>query len=150
MIKTPYQTNYGTNTSTLSLDITTFISGATTNPTPNTSSSYARVQKIGNQVQINFKYVFATTGTTGAMSINLPYPINSNYPKPQGNAQIRYVGSSSGQVHICWFNENTASNINIVASTTFGGVPVAFTNLSPKSGLSTGDILTGVIFYETN
>jgi hypothetical protein len=144
----PFTTSFSSSISSTSIDIETFISGVSTSPTPNTSSSYARYQKIGSIVQIEFKYVFLTTGTTGAMSINLPYPINSNYPKPLSVAHSRYV-SGTGEVFIGHYNENTASSINVVFSTTYGGVPVSYTNLSPKSGLTAGDIISGLIIYET-
>lgn len=150
MIKQPFQTSFGTNTAVSSIDITGFLTGATANPTPNTTTSYARFQKIGSLVQVEYKYVFATAITTGAISINLPLPINTNYPKPQSIGHIRYIGSSTGQVHVVMYNENNANSVNIVASPTYGGVPVAFTNLSPISGLGIGDILSGVIFYETS
>jgi len=148
MNSTPFSTSYGTNTTVKSIDISTFITGATLSPTPNTSSSYARYQKIGSIVQIEFKYVFLTTGTTGNMSINLPVPINSNYPKPQSVCNCRYV-TGTGEVFIGHYNENTASSINLVFSTTYGGVPAGFTNLSPKSGLAATDVLTGLIVYES-
>lgn len=145
----PFTTSYGLSTSINTIAITTFISGVTTNPTPDTASSYARYQAVGNLVQIEYKYVFATTGTTGAMSINLPLPISTAYPKPQSIGHIRYIGSSTGQVHPVIYNERNVNSVNIVASTTFGGIPVAFTNLSPNTGLGAGDILTGLIIYET-
>jgi len=144
----PFATSFGTNTSVNSIDISTFITGVSTSPTPNVSSSYARFQKIGSIVQIEFKYVFLTTGTTGAMSINLPLPINSNYPKPFSVAHSRYI-SGTGEVFIGHYNENTANSVNVVFSTTYGGVPVSYTNLSPKSGLTAGDIFSGLIVYES-
>ena len=83
----PFTSNYGTNTSVNSIPIESLITGATTSPTSNTGS-YARWQKIGSNVIIEFKYIFLTTGS-GAMSINLPVPINTNYPKPQSIFHIR-------------------------------------------------------------
>ena len=106
----PFQTSFGTNTSVSNISIAGFISGATTNPTPNTTGSYARFQKIGSIVQIEFKYIFLTVPTTGAMSINLPLPINANYPKPQSIFHIRYSNSpGTGQVHYGFYNENTST-----------------------------------------
>jgi hypothetical protein len=71
----PFVSNYGTNTSVQSASIASFITGATNSPTPS-AGSYARWQKIGSIVNIEFKYIFATVPTTGAMSINLPIPIS--------------------------------------------------------------------------
>ncbi len=144
----PFSSNYGTNTSVLSADITTFLTGTTANPVP-AAGSYARYQKIGSLVNVEFKYIFSTTITTGNIRINLPIPINSNYPKPQSVAHIRYIGTGTGQVHICLYNEVSSSVIAIVAQTTFGGVPANFTSASPNAGLGTNDILTGVIIYES-
>ena len=149
MNTTPFVSNYGTNTSVLSADITSFLTGTTANPVPATGS-YARYQKIGSLVNVEFKYIFASTITTGNIRINLPIPINSNYPKPQSVAHIRYSGTGTGQVHICLYNEVSASVIAVVAQTTFGGVPANFTSASPNAGLGTNDIFTGVIIYETN
>ena len=146
----PFTTAYGTSfPNVTSINIATFISGATTNPTPN-GSSYARFQQIGSLVTVTFKYVFATTGTTGDMSINLPVPINATYTKPHSEAYVRYIGSSTGQVHLCLYNEKDVNSINIVSQNTFGSTPAAFTNLHPKVGLGAGDIISGVIVYETN
>ena len=143
----PFNSNYGTNTTVLSADINSFLVGATNNPTPDTGS-YARFQKIGTIVNVEFKYIFATVPTTGAMSINLPLPINSNYPKPQSVFHIRYI-SNGGAVHYGLYNEKDANSANLVAPTSFHGAPVAFTNLSPDP-LAVGDILTGLIIYETS
>jgi hypothetical protein len=148
MNNTPFASNYGTNTSVQSYPIASFITGATTSPTPDTGS-YARWQKIGSLVQIEFSYKFLTVPTTGAMSINLPVPINTNYPKPQSIFHIRYFNSpGTGKVHYGFYNENNANSVNLVAQTTFGGVPAAFTNLAPDT-LVIGDIVSGLIFYET-
>ena len=144
----PFTTAYGLSSNVNSADITTFLTGTTANPVPATGS-YARFQQIGSLVTLEFKYIFASTITTGNIRINLPIPINSNYPKPQSVAHIRYSGTGTGQVHICLYNEVSSSIIGIVAQTTFGGVPANFTNLSPNSGLGTNDILTGVIIYES-
>jgi hypothetical protein len=145
----PFNSNYGTNTSVRSADISSFITGATNSPTAS-SGSYARFQKIGTIVNLEFKYIFATVPTTGAMSINLPLPINTNYPKPQSIFHIRYFNSpGTGQVHYGFYNEKDANSVNLVAQTTFGGVPGAFTNLAPNT-LVVGDILTGLIIYETS
>jgi hypothetical protein len=143
----PFNSNYGTNTTVLSADINSFLVGATNNPTPDTGS-YARFQKIGPIVNVEFKYIFATVPTTGAMSINLPLPINSNYPKPQSVFHIRYL-SNGGAVHYGLYNEKDANGANLVAPTSFHGAPVAFTNLSPDP-LAVGDIITGLIIYETS
>ena len=143
---TPFQSNFGTNTAVNSIAIANFITGVTTSPTPDTGS-YARYQKIGSLVQIEFKYKFLTTGS-GAMSINLPVPINTNYPKPQSIFHIRYIGGG-GQVHYGFYNEKDANSIDLVAQTTFGGVPASFTQSSPDT-LTIGDILTGLVFYETS
>ena len=144
----PFNSNYGTNTTVRSADINSFITGATTSPTPDTGS-YARWQKIGSFVQIEFKYKFLTIGS-GAMSINLPVPINSNYPKPQSVCHIRYSNSpGTGKVYIGHYNENTVNSVNIVISTTYGGVPASMTTASPET-LVIGDILTGIIIYETS
>lgn len=143
----PFTTAYGLSTATNSIDISTFITGSTTSPTPNTNS-YARFQVIGSLVQVEYKYIFLTTGS-GNMSINLPLPINSNYPKPQSIFHIRYFNSpGTGKVYSGHYNENTANSINLVSSTTFGGVPASFTAASPET-LVIGDVLTGIIFYET-
>jgi hypothetical protein len=146
MSKVPYQTSFGTNTSVSSMNITNFISGSTSNPTP-ANGSYARYQKIGSVVQVQFKYIFSTVGS-GNYSINLPLTINGTYSKPQGVAHIRYVGSSTGQVYWAVYNEKNTTSVNIVASTTYGGVPVSFTSSSPNAGLGANDIITGLIFYE--
>lgn len=148
MNTSPFVSNYGTNTSVLSADITSFLTGTTANPVPATGS-YARYQKIGNLVNVEFKYIFASTITTGNIRINLPLPINTNYPKPQSIAHIRYSGTSTGQVFPCLYNEVSASVIAIVSSTTYGGVPANFTSALPQAGLGINDIITGVIFYET-
>ena len=145
----PFNSNYGTNTTVLSADINSFLIGATNNPTPS-AGSYARFQKIGTIVNLEFKYIFATVPTTGAMSINLPLPINSNYPKPQSIFHIRYISSTpSGKVHYGLYNEKDANGANLVSPTTFHGVPASFTNLSPDT-LAIGDIITGLIVYETS
>ena len=145
----PFNSNYGTNTTVLSADINSFLVGASNNPTAS-AGSYARFQKIGTIVNIEFKYIFATVPTTGAMSINLPLPINTNYPKPQSIFHIRYFNSpGTGQVHYGFYNEKDANSVNLVAQTTFGGVPASFTNLAPNT-LVVGDILTGLIIYETS
>jgi hypothetical protein len=144
----PFSTAYGLQSSVQSADITTFISGATNNPTPDTGS-YARYQQIGTFVQIEFRYKFLTVPTTGNMHINLPIPINTNYPKPQSIFHIRYFNSpGTGQVHYGFYNERNANSVNIVAQITFGGIPAGFTNLSPNT-LVIGDVLSGVIMYET-
>jgi len=143
----PFTTAYGLSTTTNSIDVSTFITGATTSPTSNTNS-YARYQVIGTLVQVEFKYIFLTIGS-GAMSINLPVPINSSFPKPQSIFHIRYFNSpGTGKVYSGHYNENTANSINLVSSTTFGGVPASLTTASPET-LVIGDILTGIIFYET-
>jgi hypothetical protein len=145
----PFSTQYGTNTTVNSALINSFIVGATNSPTPS-AGSYARFQKIGSIVNLEFKYIFATVPTTGAMHINLPLPINSNYPKPQSVFHIRYISSSpSGRVHYGLYNEKDANGVNLVAPSTFHGVPASFTNLSPDP-LAVGDIITGLIVYETN
>ena len=141
----PFATQYGTNTTVNSIDINSFIAGATNSPTPS-AGSYARFQKIGSIVNIEFKYIFATVPTTGAMHINLPIPINTNYPKPQSIFHIRYI-TGGGQVHYGFYNEKDVNGVNLVAQLGFGGIPQAFTNLSPNT-LNVGDILTGIIFYE--
>jgi hypothetical protein len=144
----PFSTSYGVSGVVNSIDITTFISGASNNPTPD-AGSYARYQVVGSLVNIEFKYIFATVPTTGAMSINLPLPISTQYPKPQSVFHIRYISSTpSGKVHYGLYNENNANSANLVSPTTFHGVPAAFTNLSPDP-LAVGDIVTGIIFYET-
>jgi len=146
MKQVPFNTNYGTNTTVQSYPIASFISGATTSPTPDTGS-YARWQKIGSLVQIEFKYKFLTIGS-GAMSINLPVPINTNYPKPQSVCHIRYLTApNAGKVYLGHYNENTVNSVNIVFSTTYGGVPASLTTASPLT-LVIGDILTGIIMYE--
>lgn len=147
MNTSPFSSNYGTNTSVLSIPIASFITGATNSPTAS-SGSYARWQKIGSIVNIEFKYIFATVPTTGAMSINLPIPISTNYPKPQSIFHVRYI-TGGGQVHYGLYNEKDINSINLVAQLTFGGIPAALTNLSPNI-LNVNDIMTGVIIYETN
>jgi hypothetical protein len=145
----PFASNYGTNTTVQSATIASFITGATTSPTAS-AGSYARWQKVGTIVNLEFKYIFATVPTTGAMSINLPVPINTNYPKPQSIFHIRYFNSpGTGQVHYGFYNEKDANSVHLVAQTTFGGVPASFTNLAPNT-LVVGDILTGLIIYETS
>lgn len=148
MNTSPFVSNYGTNTSVNEINISSFLTGSTSNPTAGTGS-YARYQKIGSIVNLEFKYIFATTITTGNIRINLPLPINTNYPKPQSIAHIRYSGTSTGQVFPCLYNEVSASILAIVSSTTYGGVPANFTSASPQAGLGINDIITGVIFYET-
>jgi len=144
----PFATSFGTNTSVNTITVASFITGATTSPTADTGS-YARFQKIGTIVNLEFKYKFLTTGS-GAMSINLPVAINTNYPKPQSVCHIRYSNSpGTGKVYIGHYNENTTSSVNLVFSTTYGGVPASFTTSSPET-LVIGDILTGVIIYETS
>jgi hypothetical protein len=143
----PFASNYGTNTTVLSADINSFLIAATTNPTSDTGS-YARYQKIGTLVQVEFRYKFLTT-PTGAMSINIPLPINQSFTKPQSIFHIRYFNSpGTGKVYYGFYNENTISNINLVAPTTFGGVPASLTESSPET-LVIGDVLSGLIFYET-
>lgn len=143
----PFATSFGTNTSVKSIDISSFITGVTTSPTPDTGS-YARWQKIGSLVQIEFKYKFLTIGS-GAMSINLPVPINTNYPKPQSVCQMRYLtGADANKVYQGHYNENNVNSVNVVISTTYGGVPASLTTASPLT-LVIGDIITGLIFYET-
>jgi hypothetical protein len=144
----PFNSNYGTNTTVSTADINSFLVGATSSPTPDTGS-YARFQKIGTIVNLEFKYKFLTIGS-GAMSINLPLPINTNYPKPQSICHIRYLTApDANKVYIGHYNENTASSVNIVFSTTYGGIPVSLTTTSPLT-LVIGDILTGLIIYETS
>jgi hypothetical protein len=148
--KTFLQFGDGTSTLVKSIDISTFITGATTSPTPNPIGSYARFQQIGSLVQIEFKYIFLTVPTTGNMSINLPVSINTNYTKPQGIFHIRYDNSpGTGKVHYGFYNDNNANSIHLVAQLTFGGIPAGFTNSSPDT-LVIGDILTGLIIYESN
>jgi hypothetical protein len=53
----PFVSNYGTNTTVNTIDINNFITGASTSPTPDTGS-YARWQKIGSFVRIDYKYKF--------------------------------------------------------------------------------------------
>jgi len=142
----PFNTSYGLSTKVQSADVSTFITGATTSPTPDTTASYVRYQQIGSLVQIDFKYKFLTTGS-GAMSINLPVPINTNYPKPQSIFHMRYVGGG-GQVHYGFYNEKDANSVHLVAQLTFGGIPASLTAVSPNT-LTIADILTGLIFYET-
>ena len=145
MNKVAFSTSYSGNTPVYTADATTFISGATNNPTP-TAASYVRWQRVGTFVCVEFKYIFATVPTTGAMSINLPVPINTNYVKPHSMFQMRYL--TSGGVHIGWFNENSVSVVNLVASNTWGGTPASLTNLFPNA-MAVNDIITGTIFYET-
>jgi hypothetical protein len=146
MSNKPYATDYSLNTNVRSADYTTLLTGATSNPTA--SGGYARYQRIGNMVQFDFKYIFATAGS-GVFSINLPIPISTTYTKPQGFANLRYIGTGTGQVHICYFNEKDTNSVNIVASTTYGGVPAGVSSGNPLTGLGAGDILTGAIFYES-
>jgi hypothetical protein len=46
-----------------------------------------------------------------------------------------------------FYNENTTILLNLVASTTYGGIPVAFTSASPNAGLAAGDIVFGELNY---
>jgi hypothetical protein len=143
----PFQASFNSNNNISSIDITTFITGVTTSPTPDTTS-YARFQKTGNMITLTFKYIFLTTGS-GNMSINLPVSLNSTYSKPQSICHIRYSNSpGTGKVYIGHYNENTTSSVNLVFSTTYGGVPASLTTSSPET-LVIGDILTGIIVYET-
>ena len=137
------------NPNVLSADINTFITGSTTSPTP-AAGSYARYIQIGNIVQIQFKYIFATVPGGGSiLRISVPVPINTTYPKPQGVFHIRYFNSpGTGQVHYGFYNERDANTINLVAQPTFGGVPEAFTSIFPNT-LIAGDIINGYIIYET-
>jgi hypothetical protein len=147
--KQPFNTSFSGNIPVYTADTASFITGATNSPTPNTGS-YVRWQRVGTIVQIEYKYIFATVPTTGAMSINLPVPISTDYPKPQSIFHIRYFNSpGTGQVHYGFYNEKNVNSVNLVAQTTFGGVPGAFTNLAPNT-LVVGDILTGLIVYETS
>jgi hypothetical protein len=99
-------------------------------------------------VTLTFKYKFLTIGS-GAMSINLPVSLNSTYSKPQSVCHIRYSNSpGTGKVYIGHYNENNVNNVNLVFSTTYGGVPASLTTSSPET-LVIGDILTGIIVYET-
>ena len=143
----PFQASFNSNTNISSIDVATFITGVTTSPTADTTS-YARFQKTGNMITLTFKYKFLTIGS-GAMSINLPVPINSTYSKPQSICHIRYLtGADANKVFIGHYNENTTSSVNLVFSTTYGGVPASLTTASPLT-LVIGDVLTGVIIYET-
>jgi len=139
----PFQTSYDTNTSVTSMSINSLITGVTVSPTSSTGS-YARYQKIGSIVNIEFKYIFATL-PTGAMSINLPIPISTNYPKPQSIFHIRYITTPG--TYYGYYNEKDVNSINLVTQLTFGAAASAFTGISPNT-LVVGDILTGVIIYE--
>lgn len=142
----PFATSFSGNIPVYTADTTSFISGATNDPTP-AAGSYVRWQRVGTIVQIEYKYIFATVPTTGAMSINLPVPINANYPKPQSIFHVRYI-TGGGQVHYGFYNEKDVNSVHIVAQTAFGGIPAAFTNLSPNT-LNVNDIISGLIIYET-
>ena len=80
------------------------------------------------------------------MHINLPLPINQNYPKPQSIFHIRYI--TGAKLHYGFYNEKDANSANLVSQNTFGGTASAFTNLAPDV-LNVGDILSGVVMYET-
>jgi hypothetical protein len=142
----PFNSNYGTNTTVLSADINSFLIGATNNPTPS-AGSYARFQKIGTIVNLEFKYILATVPTTGALHINLPLPINTNYPKPQSIFHIRYI--TGNKVHYGFYNEKDANSVNLVSQNTFGGAANSFTSAAPDT-LVVGDVLSGLIIYETS
>ena len=130
----------------VNVPITSLLSAATTSPTPNESVSYATYQKVGNHVWVQFKYVVATVGT-GAIRLNLPVPINASHTKPQGFFTIRYVTTGPGLVHQGYYNENTASIVNLVVSTTFGAAPTNLTQSSPHA-MVIGDVISGEISYE--
>jgi hypothetical protein len=144
----PFSTSFGGNVPVYSINTTSFLTGATNNPTAD-AESYARWQRVGTFVTLEFQYQFATVPTTGAMSINLPVPLSPTYPKPQSVWHIRYI-TGGGQLHQGTYNKASGDDykVNLVAQTTFHGVPASFTNLSPDT-LNVGDVLSGVIMYET-
>ncbi len=124
--------------------LTSFLASSGTAPTA--SSGYARYTKIGNLVVLQFKYVLATVGT-GNYALNLPISVSSTYNRAQGTWFVRYSGSSTGQVHQGIYNENNASQVNMIASSTYGGTPASFTSSSPNTGLGAGDVVHGEIRY---
>ena len=145
MTLTPFVSNYGINTSVSSINVSNFLVGATNNPTGD-AESYARWQRVGTFVRVEFQIQFATVGTTGALSINLPVPLSPLYQKPQSIFHIRYV--TGDKVHYGFYNRANDNTINLVAQTTFGGAANAVTSTAPDT-LNVGDVLSGVILYET-
>lgn len=120
---------------------------ASSGTVPTASSGYCLYQKSGNMVTVQFKVVYATVGT-GNYRLNLPAPISTTYTKPQGVFHIRYA-SATGKVHEGHFYELDTNTVALVASLTFGGIPVNYTSASPNAGLASGDIITGEITYVT-
>ena len=140
----PYSTVFSPlNPSFIDWPLASFLASSGTVPT---ATGYAQYMVSGNSVNIQFRYTFVTVGT-GSYRLNLPIAISSTYGKPQGNWYVRYATSGSGQNHMGFYNENTTILLNLVASTTYGGIPVAFTSASPNAGLATGDIVFGELNY---
>ena len=131
------------NPSFIDIPLSTFLASSGTVPT---ATGYAQYMVTGNSVSIQFRYTFVTVGT-GSYRLNLPIPISSTYGKPQGNWFVRYAVSGTGQNHQGFYNENTTILLNLVASTTYGGIPVSFTSASPNAGLAAGDIVFGELNY---
>ena len=132
----------GLNPTFIDWPLTSFLNSTGTVPT---ATGYARYMKVGNLVVIQFRYTFVTVGT-GNYSLNLPLPLSSTYNRPQAQWYVKYV-SGAGEVHEGIYNENTSTRINMVARTTFHGVPAAFTSSSPNAGLAAGDVVHGEIQY---
>jgi len=140
----PYSTVYsGLNPTFIDWPLTSFLASSGTVPTA--SSGYAKYQKIGNLVLLQFKYTFATVGT-GNYALNLPVPISASFNKPQGSWFVKYV-SGANKIHEGIFNENTDTQINMVASGTFGAAATSFTSAHPNAGLAAGDIVHGEVRY---
>jgi hypothetical protein len=137
----PYSSVYsGLNPTFINWPLASFLNSTGTVPT---ATGYAQYMKVGNMVVIQFKYTFVTVGT-GNYSLNLPVPLSSTYNRPQSQWYVKYA---DGQVHEGIYNENTSTRVNMVARTTFHGVPAAFTSSSPNAGLAAGDIVHGEIQY---
>ena len=131
------------NPSFIDIPLATFLGSSGTAPT---ATGYAQYMLQGNMVSIQFRYTFVTVGT-GNYLFNIPLAISSTYGKPQGGWCVRYAVSGTGQNHLGYYNENTSTQINLVASLTYGGIPVAFTSASPNAGLAAGDIVFGQLNY---
>lgn len=138
----PYSTVFSPNNpSFINFPLTSFLNSTGTVPT---ATGYAQYMKIGNLVYLHFKYTFVTVGT-GNYSLNLPIPLSSTYNRPQSQWFVKYADN---EVHDGIYNENTSTRVNMVAKTTFNGVPAAFTSSSPNAGLAAGDIVHGEIMYQ--
>ena len=129
------------NPSFINYPLSSFLSSSGTAPT---ATGYALYQKQGNMIVLQFQYTIVTVGT-GNYRLNVPVPISTTYTKPQGNFNVRYI--ATGAVFTGHFYESSTNTVSMVASTTYGGVPVSFTSASPNATLSAGDVVSGEIQY---